>query len=484
VTGVAGRTDAVLPLAQTVIDGGYCIGCGACAVAAPDAFSMAMDETGRWQAQLSPSALDGGVDTSAICPFGERSLDEDQLAERYLETASLTHDPAMGYFSDIWTGSAPDEFRDVGSSGGLASWFAAALLERGLVDGVAHVLPNGEPDEPLVTYRISTSADQIRRGGKSHYHSVELSSVVRQMKEQGGRYLVVGVPCFVKAVRNLALQDAQLRAQVAYTAAIFCGHMKSSGYGELLGWQMAIPPNRLEAVSFREKLMDRPANRYGTKATSRDGLEILRPSSDFAATDWGLGYFKFQACDFCDDISGETADISFGDAWLPRFTADPRGTSLVICRSRELSEIFSEAADAGVLSLERLSQQDALASQDANFRHRREGLAYRLADARRAGLWAPPKRVVTMARHLTRRERRRFDMRSTMSARSHQAFARAKSSGDLQSFEQEMAPLVGEYRALTSRRVLDAGMRRFRRLLTRGRRRGGFLRTRSASALR
>jgi coenzyme F420 hydrogenase subunit beta len=39
-------------LRDTVIAGGYCIGCGACAAADPQEFTMLMDELGLFRATL------------------------------------------------------------------------------------------------------------------------------------------------------------------------------------------------------------------------------------------------------------------------------------------------------------------------------------------------------------------------------------------------------------------------------------------------
>ena len=43
---------------------------------------------------------------------------------------------------------------------------------------------------------------------------------------------------------------------------------------------------------------------------------------------WHYQYFKHNACNFCDDVFGETADITFMDAWLPEYVRDYKGTSL------------------------------------------------------------------------------------------------------------------------------------------------------------
>ncbi|WP_236836187.1 Coenzyme F420 hydrogenase/dehydrogenase, beta subunit C-terminal domain [Blastococcus sp. KM273129] len=464
-------------LASTVIDGGFCIGCGTCAVAEPDVLGMRLDEHGRWQAYLKDApGRSAGRPLTAICPFAEKSEDEDALARRFLPTSELRYDPPVGYHDRIWAGHAGDEYRRAGSSGGLASWFAATLLRRNLIDAVVHVLPESSTQDPRFRYAVSTTVEELLSGSKSHYHSVTLHAALPEAVSAHERVLVIGVPCFIKGLRNLMRVDDLLRSRVVYTAAIFCGHMKSTAYGELLGWQMAVPPDELAAVSFREKLEGLPANAYGTRATRSDGESVTRSVKELPGTDWGLGLFKFDACDFCDDISGETADVSFGDAWLPEYTADWRGTSLVVVRDPALSALLADGAARGDVRLEEVSTSASLRSQDANFRHRREGLAYRVAAARAQGRWVPPKRVVATGRHLTRRERRRFEARSAMSALSHEAFREARNTGDLALFWRRMDPLIAEYRSLMTRDLLDRAVREVRRAVTGRLRRAGYLR--------
>lgn len=41
----------------------------------------------------------------------------------------------------------------------------------------------------------------------------------------------------------------------------------------------------------------------------------------------------YKACDFCDDVFAETADIALGDAWLPEYVQDGNGTNVVVTRN-------------------------------------------------------------------------------------------------------------------------------------------------------
>ncbi len=93
---------------------------------------------------------------------------------------------------------------------------------------------------------------------------------------------------------------------------------------------------------------------------------------------WGPGFFKSNACDFCDDVTSELADISIGDAWIKPFTEDWRGNNIIITRSKKAQEIIDFGVKSGELLLDPISTNQVYTSQKSNFEHRRIGLAYRL----------------------------------------------------------------------------------------------------------
>jgi coenzyme F420-reducing hydrogenase beta subunit len=63
----------------------------------------------------------------------------------------------------------------------MVSWTAAELMRRGLVDGVAHVAPTGDPAR-LFAYRISRTQADLAAGARSRYYPVELSQVLAEMR--------------------------------------------------------------------------------------------------------------------------------------------------------------------------------------------------------------------------------------------------------------------------------------------------------------
>ena len=81
-----------------------------------------------------------------------------------------------------------------------------------------------------------------------------------------------------------------------------------------------------------------------------------------------------------EHIYAETADICLGDAWLPAYRDEWRGTNIVVVRSPHLQALLLEGAGSGEIELEELSHADMVASQGGNFRHRRVGVAVRVGD--------------------------------------------------------------------------------------------------------
>jgi coenzyme F420-reducing hydrogenase beta subunit len=377
--------------------------------------------------QLEPRGADEWLRTPSaefarLCPFSPQAADEDELAaEQFPDVAR--RDEHIGRFCAAYVGHAADDaLRAGGSSGGMVTWVAAELLRRGWADAVVHVAPPpvGDPDPRLFRYQISRSEDEVRRGSRSRYYPIELSGVVASMRATPGRYAVIGIPCFIKAIRLLSKEDAVLRNRVAFTLGLFCGHMKSARMVESFAWQMRVDPGEVAAIDFRLKDAQRPASWYRAELTLGDGRRVAEDWWQFADGDWGAGFFQSPACNYCDDVVAETADIAFGDAWVEPYSSDGRGTNVVIVRSQQLDGIIRAGVETGRLNLEEVDSDFVLRTQEAGFRQRREGLAYRLS-WRRRGL-KPRKRVTARSGGITPRRKLIYRMRALNSRWSHRVF--------------------------------------------------------------
>jgi coenzyme F420-reducing hydrogenase beta subunit len=401
-----------------IVASGLCIGCGGCTTLEPSA-TMGWDANGHLKPS-SPRAWPK-IDTFAqICPFSPQAANEDTISDALFPEAP--RDPLIGRWAGAYVGHvAEGEYRMGGSSGGMVSWVAAELLRRGLVDGVAHVTPRSreEGDGRLFGYRISRSLDQLQAGAKSRYYPVELSDVLREIEAVPGRYAVVGIPCFIKAVNLLRRNNPVIAERVTHTLGLFCGHMKSAKMVDSFAVQLGAEPEQVARIDYRLKNANRPANWYTAQLTLKDGSVRQQDWFHLVDGDWGSGFFMNSACNFCDDVVAETADIAFGDAWVEPYSSDGKGNNVVITRSPLMAELVANGIAQGRLALEAVDNEFVRQTQAAGFRQRREGLAYRLA---RAHLPVQPRKRVAPSRAIPTRRKLIYRMRQTISRWSHRSF--------------------------------------------------------------
>lgn len=456
------RQDGPTVSPRDITRSGLCIGCGACVLLAdgPNA-RMEMDGFGQWKPEGPPAWMrrrDAAF--SRLCPFSPAARDEDDLAASLFPDAPA-HDAAVGRFRSAYVGHVAEAgFRERGSSGGMVSWTLAELMRRGLVDAVAHVASADPRTEGrFFRYRISRTEAEVYSGAKSRYYPVELSEVLAEIRATPGRYAVVGVPCFIKAIQLLRREDPVIRERVAFTLGLFCGHMKSARLVESFAWQMGVSAADVRAVEFRIKDVSRPASTYTAMLTLYDGTVVKRDWWNLVDGDWGSGFFQNSACNTCDDVVAETADISFGDAWVEPYSSDGRGTNVVVVRSAAVEALVREAVDDGRLCLEAVDAGFVHQTQAAGFRQRREGLAYRLTWPRRGV--RPQKRVAPGAAGLSLRRRLIYRVRAHISAWSHRVFFLARCAKKPRLFTRWGRAVVTVYHALAySRGPLGAWLER------------------------
>ena len=442
-------------LFNTVVSGGYCIGCGACTAIPNSPIRIKMDEYGCYQAMIDNSYIrehDSYLDVLKVCPFSDESINEDQISKALFGDKLQFHE-RIGYYITTYGGYVKENtFREHGSSGGMGTWILAELFKKGLIDAVIHVKPKHLHDNSkiLFKYTVSRSLEHIRLGAKSRYYPVELSQVLSVVRNQPGRYAIVGLPCFIKAVRLLAEYDDIIKSRIHFCIGLICGHLKSTRFADMFAWQFGIKPDELKNIDFRVKIPERRVINYGVKVQGifdNEEKQTVRPARTLYGSNWGLCFFKYQACDYCDDVMAETADISIGDAWLPRYNQDSGGTNVVVIRNHFINNIIDEAIASKRLHLELITADEVALSQNAGLRHRREGLAYRLWLKDRAGEWRPRKRVQA-SRKIDPKTIKKMVYRMEMAEKSHIAFSEAISRNSFEFFSQQMTSIVNKYESI------------------------------------
>lgn len=445
---------------------GICIGCGACSVATDGAVRVQLGMPRLYQADIAGADPVELRRASRVCPFSDEAANEDELGPPR-HALGMSHSAQLGWYTRTFAGRITDESALLkSSSGGLTTWLLSALVRAGEVDSVIHVVPASSHGAELFEYAVSDPGE-VLRGRKSQYYSVTMAEVMPLVERTEGRFAFVGIPCFVKAARLLCAERAELGKRISYFVGLVCGHLKSQAFPEALAWQLGISPPDLAEVDFRVKREGSKSSEYDFGARGRDDASWrYSPTRRLIGGNWGHNAFQPEACNFCDDVVAETADVSFGDAWLPQFLDDSRGTNVVVSRNAVVDGLFDDGVGRGEIEVVRLPPDAVVQSQAGGFRHRRDGLAIRLADDASSGLSVPRKRVAPNPASVSPRRAALFRQRRRMATLSHIAFAEARRMGKLASFVGIMKREIRIYSRLEAS-ILRRCLRRLKRALRR-----------------
>jgi coenzyme F420-reducing hydrogenase beta subunit len=252
------------------------------------------------------------------------------------------------------------------------------------------------------------------------------------------RYAFVGLPCFVKSARKYAMVDPIINERLKFFVGLVCGHLKSKAFADYVGWQAGVTPGELKYIDFRHKIPSKPADSYGIKVEDKNGNTNVLVAKETLGTNWGLGYFKYEACDYCDDIFSETADIAVGDAWLKDYTKDSKGNSVVISRNKIIDLLLEKGIQTKELKLDVLNDEVMRNAQGGGFRHRRVALGYRLYLKQKKNLWFPQKRIKVDKNSISGPYKLIFRFRVYIRDKSTEYWMKSRESGNFKDFEKKM----------------------------------------------
>lgn len=346
---------------ERIVPGGYCSGCGVCAgvcKAGTGAAALRME----WSPSGVPVPVLDRTQCKEcglclqVCPFWDQNADATRLGQaQFPESSGLVCDPVLGRFSVLYAGySTVRGHRENGAGGGLATWFLEALLLRGVVDRVACVVPGGDPGT-LFRFALLETPEQVRGASRSAYYPVEVSDVIAEMGRKQGRYALVGLPCMLKGIRLAAKALPRLGRRLAMTVGLTCGQARSRFFAEFLCAKCQGDPAAMERARFRVK---DPARHHLDHRFECSGVRDGKPFSERIYQTEGMGWlwghdcFKIEACNFCDDITAELADVSFADAVEEPYCYGNGGANFAIVRSPLARDVLEQGALSGELFLQ------------------------------------------------------------------------------------------------------------------------------------
>lgn len=427
-----------------VLNNGLCVGCGACAFAANS--EMRETDLGFFQPDLSKD-WGNSTELASVCPFSNLSKNEDRISSE-LFGKDFKKDPFVGNYIALHTGHSHETRQLYGeaTSGGMITWILQELIKTGYVDYAIHAKETRENGQ--FAFKFSVTDDKLDElVQKSKYYPTEMSEVLRSVMAIDGNAVFVGLPCQVKAIRLLQQREPRLKEKIKICIGLVCGHLKSKRYADYLAStctdQMNTP---FDSIDFRHRKLNTDVADYDVKV-EKNNKTFLKSTKSIYASNWQYNLFRNSACDYCDDVFAETADLAVGDVWLDRYRQKKYAHSLLVIRNQYILKLLHKGFDQKNIELEDISLQEACLAQAGGLRDRRTYLAERLRDNEETNGVAVKKRVAP-ARKKNKQLWEKVRLRTKIATISHQAWIQATMQADIRIFHEQMEPIKNRLDAL------------------------------------
>lgn len=416
---------------EKIISHDLCIGCGVCAGICPQQLLvMDFNICGEYNPSFKNACSKECGLCANVCPFNDENMNETEIGRKIFgNTAGIKHTEETGYYLNSFVGYSPT-FRKTSASGGMATWLLTTLLENNIVDYVISVAPYNNPDK-LFRFQLFENAESIIHSSGSVYYPVELSDMIQTILNKPGRYAITGLPCFIKAIRLATTQNQKLKERITVLIGLVCGQMKSKHYTTYLS-ELANASGKLQRVNYRGKSPDKPASNFCFHCINQENTEGKVFWNDGVSEAWTNRWFTPNPCNYCDDVFAELADVALMDAWLPEYSNDSRGTSLMLVRSPAILNLVHEATANDKVNISNIPVDKVIQSQVGVLNVKRKLLSYRLYLVTRRSLIVPNKRV-NPSKKIGFLNQKEVELKMRMQEKSKQFFFNKNQTVDIKS---------------------------------------------------
>lgn len=267
------------------------------------------------------------------------------------------------YLNVVSARSLNIDFVKNASSGGVASTLARYLVKSKKVDGAIVTSLRYGVDGPRPIPTIAHKDEDFIRAQGSKYCPAPTCALLGEIIDTAKKYVFIGTPCQVAGIRLLQKQDQKWSEVIPYVIGIFCGGYKDLRETDTLIQRAGFDPMSVTRFCYRGD--GQPGymtieDMYGKTA------KLAYPG--YAKM---TGYTKRWRCRMCVDATAELADISIGDAWIPRFLSSGFAWSAVIVRSCAMQLIINDMAASDELLTSHISLEELISSQRQNIQSKK-----------------------------------------------------------------------------------------------------------------
>ncbi len=339
-----------IALMRDVVDAGLCTRCGSCVGICPQT-KLRFDDPLDQCLPVVDARISCG-DCGGICLDACPGLDVDFPALNDSIFGGQPTSYLMGHAQEWHVGWATDpEIRGGGASGGVMTAMANHLLESGYVKGVACLID--DPANPLLPKPvIARDLATLRLAQQSKYSLAPVNTILREVERFDGPVAFVALSDQVQSLRKLQRMGHPSVKNIKVIFGSYCGAIQHfTAITAFLRKHGIRDPQQVRRIEYR-------AGEWPGKlrVTLRDGQQF---TLDKFYANYMTLFYSVERSLLCVDLTNELADISFGDAWAPRYEERHEGFSLMAVRTPTGKQAFDRCHAAGVIATEPSSWNDA-----------------------------------------------------------------------------------------------------------------------------
>ncbi|MCB0335199.1 MAG: Coenzyme F420 hydrogenase/dehydrogenase, beta subunit C-terminal domain [Bdellovibrionales bacterium] len=358
--GEQGPPRALRGLAR-IIEDGLCHRCGSCVGICPTNV-LALDSR-EYPTVHNLSACTDCDLCVKVCPGDE--FDYHRFHQEVFGAAGDLPDTHGHFTSAVISHSNDVALREGSTSGGLVSAILIDLLERGAINGAVVTVSD---EEKLWKGRpaIARSKAEVLAACKSKYAISPTNRMLREIRENEGRYAVVGLPCQIHGIQKAAALDPRIKERVVLTIGLFCHAAIEHEAFEVI-WD-SLGEKAQGARRFISRIGKHPGaphleladgslypvyfgNKKGFRPSSMEMINVL------------YRLYTPARCLTCFDGLADFADIAVGDPWMAppdEHTDFYKGWSFALIRSDRGAEVFEQLASTNSVTVKQIERKEAL----------------------------------------------------------------------------------------------------------------------------
>ena len=330
-----------------------CLGCGICSDSCAKGAIKMQVVNGQYIPFLDKEICVDCGRCLKVCPGVGVQLNG--IAEEKFNAPETKEHKLVGRYLSAYSGYATDyETRYHGASGGLLTAFMAYLLDKKYIS--AAVVAENDMSQPFLnkTVLVRDSKD-LYKARSSKYCPVMYESIIKQVKEEEGKVIIVGLPCVMQGFRKYEVTDKRFREKVLGYFGIYCSCSRTFNMTEYIVRENNLDLKKLSYFQYRDR------GCLGSLVAIQESKEVEIPYQLFYHPLRSI--FIPNRCQFCIDHYAELADVSFGDIHYGKYKEDKVGVNSVVVRNSTFDPLLKEAAEAGYIKLDELTEEELVKCQ-------------------------------------------------------------------------------------------------------------------------